>query len=106
MRLARASKKGSLRVDLLDELVRSVLRDRPGEFFQQRPRKRLCKVEVERFIEVLLEILRNSPDVLQGGSNEVDGRDVGQRWARRVKLPFGRKLSLIGELRRKKKAYT
>ena len=73
--------------DLLDELVCSVFRDYRGELFQERPWKRFRKVEMERFVETLPEVLCDSPDIHQGWSNKVDGRDIRQWWPRRMKLP-------------------
>ena len=73
--------------DLLDELVCSVFRDYCGELFQERPRKRFRKVEMERVVETLPEVLCDSPDIRQGWSDKVNCRDIRQRWPRCMKLP-------------------
>jgi len=37
---------------------------------------------MEGLIETLLEVFRDFPDIRDGGSDEVDGRDIRQRWSR------------------------
>jgi len=62
---------------LLYELVCSILRNCGSELFKERAWKRLREVEIEGFIEALPEVLCDSPDILEGWRDKIDGRDVG-----------------------------
>jgi hypothetical protein len=36
---------------------------------------------MEGLIETLLEVFCDSPDIGDGGCDEVDGRNIGERWS-------------------------
>jgi hypothetical protein len=65
---------------LLDVLRRAVLCYQRSKFFKQSSRQRFDKVEIVRFVQALAKVFCYPSNIGQCWGNEIDCRDIRNRW--------------------------